>query len=77
MLITPDFILDAITEQAYNPEEHSLFIATIEVVSGNPAKNIAIRFVIYPDPGWRLLPTAMSSTIFGSSFALSTTPLKA
>ena len=51
MSIPPDFILDAITEQAYNPEEHSLFIATIEVVSGNPAKNIAIRFVIYPDPG--------------------------
>jgi len=42
----PDLIFDAIIEHAYNPDEHNLFMATIEVVSGNPAKNMAILLVI-------------------------------
>jgi len=49
--ITPDIILAAIMEQDYSPDEQSLLIATMEVVSGNPAKNIAILFGIYPAPG--------------------------
>ncbi len=46
-------------------------------MSGNPAKNWAILEGIYPAPGWRLLPTAISWTNFGSNFALSQAALKA
>ena len=68
--ITPILILAAIVAHDYKPDEQSLLTTMIDVVSGNPAKNWAILDVIYPPPGWRLLPTAISWTNLGSSFAL-------
>lgn len=38
----PAFILDAIVAQAYNPDEQSLLIDIIGVVSGMPDINCAI-----------------------------------
>ena len=61
----------------YNPDEQSLLTIITDVVSGKPAKNWAILDVIYPPPGWRLLPTAISWTNLGSSLALSQAPLNA
>lgn len=48
-------------------------MVTIEVVSENPAKNIAILCGISPAPDCRLLPTAMSSTNLESILDLETT----
>jgi hypothetical protein len=74
--MTPLLIFDAIIAQDSSPDEQSLLIATIGVVSGKSARNIAILFVIYPAPGWRLFPIAMSWTSFGSILALSAAALK-
>lgn len=49
--MTPIFIFAAIVAQDSSPDEQSLLTVMIEVVSGNPAKNIAILEVIYPAPG--------------------------
>lgn len=76
MSITPALILAAMIEHASNPEEHSLLMATMEVVSGNPAKNIAILFGISPAPGCKLLPTAMSWMSLGFTLARRATYLK-
>ena len=75
--IIPLLIFDAIIAHDYNPDEHNLFTTITDVVSGNPAKNWAILEGIYPAPGWRLFPTAISSTNFGFNFALSHAALKA
>jgi hypothetical protein len=77
MSITPDWILAAIMEQVSSPEEQRRLMVTMEVVSGKPARNMAMRWGIYPAPDCRLLPTAMSSTSLGSSLALATTSLRA
>ena len=60
MSITPAVIFEAIIPQASSPEEHSLLIDTIGVVSGMPARKAPILEGIYPAPVWRLFPTAMS-----------------
>jgi hypothetical protein len=49
--MTPALILAAMMEHASNPEEQSLLTARMDVVSGNPAKNMAILLGIYPAPG--------------------------
>ena len=77
MSITPILILAAMVAHDSNPEEQSLLTTMIEVVSGNPAMNMAILEVISPPPGCKLLPTAMSSTSLGLSLALSQAALKA
>ena len=58
--MTPALILEAMIAQASRPDEQSLLIATTDVVSGNPARNIAILLGISPAPGCKLFPTAMS-----------------
>lgn len=68
--ITPAFIFEAIVAQAYNPDEQSLLTVIIDVVSGNPARNIPILLVICPAPGCKVFPTQISSTSFGSTLAL-------
>lgn len=45
---------------ACKPDEHCLLIAYKAVVSGNPAKNIAILAVKWPAPGCKALPIQMS-----------------
>lgn len=63
-------------EQVSKPDEQSLLMVTMEVVSGSPARNIAMRWGISPAPDCRLFPTAISSTNFGSTLARATTYLK-
>ena len=63
-------------EQASNPDEQSLLTAIIDVVSGNPAKNIAILLGISPAPGCKLFPTAMSWMSLGLTLALRATYLR-
>lgn len=69
--ITPALILLAIIAQASNPLEQSLFIDTIVVVSGKPARNAAILCGISPAPDCKLFPTQISSTFLGSILVLS------
>ena len=74
--MTPALILAAMMEHASNPEEQSLLMATMLVVSGNPAKNIPILPVISPAPGCRLFPTAMSWMASGLTCALQAASLR-
>jgi hypothetical protein len=76
MSITPALIFAAIIAQASNPEEQSLFIDTIGVVSGIPAMNAAILCGISPAPDYKLFPTVISPILFGSIFDLSIKALK-
>ena len=74
--IYPARIFEAIIPQDSRPDEQSLLIATIDVVSGIPATNIAILKWIYPAPTIRLFPTQMSWTLDGWTLALSIADLK-
>jgi hypothetical protein len=62
--------------QASNPEEQNLLTDTIGVVSGIPAINAATLCGILPAPGYKLLPTVISSILFGSILDLSIKALK-
>ncbi len=62
--------------QASSPDEQSLLMATMGVVSGYPAMNIAILPVIYPAPGCKLLPTAISWMASDLILALSAASLR-
>ncbi len=61
--MTPDLIFEAIIAHASKPDEHNLFTAIIVVVYENPAINWAMRAILAPPPGCKVLTTIMSSTI--------------
>jgi len=46
--------------QASNPEEQSLLIEAVEVVSGIPERNYPILAVKRPDPVYKTLPIIIS-----------------
>jgi len=54
---------------AFRPEEQSLFELDNVVVSGNPARNVAILATIAPEPGYSTFPMHTSSTSLGSILA--------
>lgn len=63
----------AIVITDYNPEEQNLLIEERQVVSGKPAKNIAIRPGIAPAPPFETFPKHTSLISFGSMLACLTT----
>lgn len=56
----PALILEAIVAHAYKPDEQSLLIDIIGVVSGMPDINCAILKWISPAPTIKLFPTQIS-----------------
>jgi hypothetical protein len=75
--IIPDLIALAMSTQAVRPEVHCLFNALRAVDVGKPAAIAAARNSVWPPPGGRTEPTAISSTRDGSIPDRSINALKA